>query len=332
MTGTMLVTGATGVIGHELVQQAAERGWEVVGCATTAAGGAIPWVMGVQPAPRELRRGWDVIVHLAGRPRVDMSPEQAQAANVAPVLALAGIITPRTHLIHVSTAFATGLRGTVDSADLRDYRNSYEWSKAWCERVVTERYAPLSIVRPCLVIGRRSDGAVARFCGLYEFVYGLGMGMVPAIAGLPEGLVDLVSVCDVAGCILRLAAQAPARSTRVESLGRGAGALTVQMVTEQTFAAINQFRAGKGLPAMELPPFAGPLAGPGVGPGGRAAASVRPARRVMEAMMEYLWMRDPLPVTWRVDPMEECLAQAVRWWAVRRPEMTLQTTAPWERR
>ncbi|MEV0408354.1 SDR family oxidoreductase [Actinoallomurus sp. NPDC050550] len=328
MTGTMLVTGATGVIGHELVQQAAERGWEVVGCATTAAGGAIPWVMGVQPVPRELRRGWDVIVHLAGRPRVDMSPEQAQAANVAPVLALAGIITPQTHLIHVSTAFATGLCGTVDSADLRDYRNSYEWSKAWCERVAIERYAPLSIVRPCLVIGRRSDGAVARFCGLYEFVYGLGMGMVPAIAGLPEGLVDLVSVCDVADCILRLAAQAPARSTRVESLGRGAGALTVQMVTEQTFAAINQFRAGKGLPAMELPPFAGPL----VGPGGRAAASVRPARRVMEAMMEYLWMRDPLPVTWRVDPMEECLAQAVRWWAVRRPEMTLQMTAPWERR
>lgn len=320
----MLVTGASGVIGRELVQQATEQGWEVVGCASTAADGTVPWVMGVQPAPQELRRGWDVIVHVAARPRLDMALEQAEAANVVPVLALTEVFAPQTHLIHVSTAFATGRCGTVDSSDPRDYRNSYEWSKAWSERVAVERYAPLTIVRPCLVIGRRRDGAVARFTGLYEFVYGFGMGMVPELVGFPWALVDLVSVCDVADCILRLAAGAAPGSTRVESLGRGAGAMTVQVVAERAIGAINGVRVGKGLPPMALPPI--------VAPGGCAPASAPPTRKLMDTLMEYLSIVDPLPVTWLVKPMEDCLDQAMGWWAVRRPELALQAVAPWERR
>src|SRR5215207_3516390 len=125
----MLVTGATGVVGSELVGSARRAGWEALGCsARGGSGGAVAWRMGAEPAPGALRREWDVVVHAAARPRWNLDPATAQESNVLPVAALEQVVGPRTHLVHVSTAYATGLRGDAGSPELADYRNSYEWS------------------------------------------------------------------------------------------------------------------------------------------------------------------------------------------------------------
>jgi nucleoside-diphosphate-sugar epimerase len=56
---------------------------------------------------------------------------------------------------------AAGVRAWALAEQPGDYRNHYEWSKAAAERLVRERYGDVTIVRPPLVVGRRSDGTVA---------------------------------------------------------------------------------------------------------------------------------------------------------------------------
>src|SRR5262245_56531393 len=87
----MLVTGATGVVGHEVVARAQERGWKVVGCAASGGPGVVAWPMGQGPPPHDLAGPWDVIVHCAARPRFDLTPEDAYASNVIPLKALTGL-------------------------------------------------------------------------------------------------------------------------------------------------------------------------------------------------------------------------------------------------
>ncbi|CAA9275476.1 MAG: hypothetical protein AVDCRST_MAG41-3205 [uncultured Corynebacteriales bacterium] len=335
---SMLVTGATGVVGRDLVERARATGWDVVGCSARGAVpggpdgpvGAVAWRMGAEPAPAELRRPWDVVVHAAARPKWNLSAEAAHAANAAPVAALAEVVGVDTHLVHVSTAYATGTRGDVSSADLADYRNTYEWSKAAAERAVRARFGEVTVVRPPLVIGRRSDGAVARFSGLYSIVRSALAGMLPVFVAEDGAMVEVVSCSDVTDCVLAAAGRSCSGGTEV--LGHGGAAPAVKAVVDAMFAGLNRWRTAHGAAEFRPPqiitpdqwnrfylPFARP----------HMTGRQRHFTDLLSEFQPYMSLTEPLPATWRVPPVLDCVQLSIERWAATFPRLALSTPAPW---
>lgn len=117
-SSAVLVTGATGLVGSELIDQLKKGGiTEAVGVSRRASPtnpDVVPWDMAGEPAPATLRRRWDAVVNAAANTRWTMSREEATAANVASVRALEPLVDAATHVVHVLTAYATGLRGDVE--------------------------------------------------------------------------------------------------------------------------------------------------------------------------------------------------------------------------
>jgi nucleoside-diphosphate-sugar epimerase len=332
---TMLVTGATGVVGHDLVDAARRAGWEVVGCSARGedrAGGAIAWRMGSQPPPEALRRHWDVVVHAAARPKWNLDHETARRANVAPLADLAAVVGPDTHLIHVSTAYAIGLRGDTSSADPADFRNSYEWSKAEAERVVAARWPDATVVRPPLVVGRRDDGRVARFSGLYTIVRCAVSGMLPVFVAETGAVSEVVSCCDVTACILAAAERGPQAGGRVEVLGRGTESATTKEVLDSMFVGLNTWRAARGGPLFTPPslvtpdqwhrfylPFARP----------HMTQRQRHFTDLLAEYLPYMAITEPMAVSWRVAPVLGCIERSIGRWADAFPRLAMATPAPW---
>ncbi|MFL6128326.1 MAG: SDR family oxidoreductase [Mycobacteriales bacterium] len=377
MPRTMLVTGATGVVGQDLVESARRAGWEVVGCSARGAagqggirgqggaggrggtggqggtdgrggtdrrggagggggtggqGGAVAWRMGAEPAPEALRRDWDVVVHAAARPRWNLAAATAHEANVLPVQALDDVLGAGTHLVHVSTAYATGPRGDTASADPADFRNSYEWSKAAAERVVRDRWPDATIVRPPLVVGRRDTGAVARFNGLYSIVRAAVAGMLPVFVAEHGALCDVVSCCDVTACLLAAAGAGPVPGGRTDVLGRSAAAATVKEVIDAMFAGLNRWRAQQGgshytPPSLVTPdqwhrfylPFARP----------HMTQRQRHFTDLLAEFLPYMAITEPVEVTWPVDPVLDCVELSIFRWAEAFPRLAIVTPAPW---
>lgn len=328
-TGTMLVTGSTGVVGAEVLAEARLQGWETAGCSARGGEESVAWRMGAEVAPAELLRHWDVIVHAAARPRFNLPAEEAVAGNLAPVAALEPLVQSGTHVVHVSTAFAVGLGNDTRSEKLSDYRNTYEWSKAAAERDAAARYGA-TVVRPPLVIGRRSDGAVTRFSGLYSILQATVTGLLPAFIGEPSSSPEIVSTCDTARCILQLANTGPVPEPVV--LGTGPGALRLTDVINVMYVALNRWRAEAGPDPLEVPrtitpdqwyrfflPFA------------RPHLTARRLRSIdlLSTFIPYLSMSEPLEVTWPVQPVAPAIDVAVTAWAERFPRLALSQPRPW---
>ena len=77
----VLVTGATGLVGTELIDQLREGGGiEVVGVSRRGSSktpDVIAWDMAVEPPPSQLRQSWDAIVNTAANTRWSMSPDES---------------------------------------------------------------------------------------------------------------------------------------------------------------------------------------------------------------------------------------------------------------
>ncbi len=330
---SVLVTGATGLVGYEVCEQLRAAGHEVVGVSRrrSAGEGVLAWDMAAEPPPRSLLRSWDAIVHAAADTRWTMSAEEASNANVATVGALAPLVAPRTHVVHVSTAFATGLRGSVESAELEDFRNTYEWSKAHAERLARESFARLTIVRPPLIVGRRADGRAARFTGMYTILRGIAASMVPVVVGSEEAWFDVIPVDELAALI----ASSLARPGEGEVLTIAAGdrAPRVEEAVGLMTAGLNDWRVERGCEPFELPrlvsedswnrfflPFV------------RSELSPRQLRilDLLSNFQPYMVLEQPLEPTHRVDDAGAAIGPSVRYWADSEPRLAAAALRPWK--
>ena len=331
----ILVTGATGLVGFEVYDRLRRRDDVTVAGTSRRGSDRMPeivrWHLGAQPPPPALAGRWDVVVNTAADVRWSLSAEQAAQANVDSVRALAPLVSADTHVVHVSTAYAGGHRDDVSSADLADYRNSYEWSKAHAERLAADLFPRLTVVRPALIVGRRTDGRAARFSGMYTLVRGIATGTVPVIAADPAARFDLVPVDRLAELILA-AADDPATAGAVWTLAGGDAAPTVDHAVDVIMSALNGWREAGGHRPLDVPrvipperwhrfflPFA------------REHLTERQNRMLdlLSVYEPYLASTVPLTATHTVDGVDATLRASVGYWAAANPRLAAMSPVPW---
>lgn len=336
----ILLTGATGVIGSEVDELLSARRNVDVDLARTArrrspAGDAVRWNIGTQPTPPEVRGEWDVIVHLAASTRWTMTRAEAYKANVAPLAAVLSLATERTHLVHVSTAYVVGpTPGSRDADPEYDaFRNGYEWSKAASEALVRERHAgPLTIVRPPLVVGRRRDGRISRFTGLYTLFQTFGSGLAAVVVGEPDGYVEIAPVDQVAEVVVDAALGPPPAVPTVETVAAGTRSLRLAPMLSIIIGALNEWRVARGLMPINEPPlvtadrwhrFFLPLAEQHLSP------IQHHAIQLLGMFEGYTSMARPFEPTRRVADPADVLWRSVRFWAETRQRSAARTPEPW---
>jgi len=332
---SVLVTGASGLVGHELLDQLRQR--DAVSTVGTSRRGSTAvqiaaWDMSSEQPPPQLQRDWDVIINAAANTRWTMSEEEATAANVSSVRALKSLASETTHVIHVSTAYAVGLRGDVESADLEDYRNTYEWSKAHAERVAHELFARLTIVRPPLIVGRRHDGRAARFSGMYTLIRGMTVGTVPAVIADPDARFDAIPVDDLCGLLADLVDDATAGDHSVHTIAAGQAAPTVEGAVGAILDSLNAWRLRQGREPLESPPFIPPdswkrFYRPFVLE--HLTARQQLILDLLASFEPYLALTAPLVPDRPVGDVLPCLKTSTDYWADTNPRLAELTPQPW---
>ncbi|MBC3841173.1 NAD-dependent epimerase/dehydratase family protein [Streptacidiphilus sp. 4-A2] len=336
----ILVTGATGVVGTEVVARlraaAGAPTRTVVRAARRAADDELVcWRIGEQPAPRALAGHWDVIVHAAASTRWTLSRTEAARAQRRAAARGDRPGGPRTHLVQVSTAYVGGVRNAEDlrGDEFEGYRNGYEWSKAVCEEVArTEHRGPLTLVRPPLIVGRRHSGEIARFSGPFTLFQALVSGLAAVVVGDPGGYTEISPVDEVANAITAAVLGTPPATPHTEVIAAGRGSLTLDSLLDIVCGTINECRADRGVAPIERPPLVSvdswnrfflPLSNQYLSPFQGQAV------RLLAMFQSYTSMSEPFEPTWTVADPGAVLAASVRNWAACKPRLALAVPAPW---
>ena len=229
----VVVTGAAGMIGGEVVRRLAEAGHAVTalvhrthriiandgrvvasrpwdgppapGTVATLAADVRAAGVGLAVDPRP-----DLIVHAAAITAFDAPSATYQAVNIdgtANVIALAE--RRGTPLLQVSTAYVCGTRdGPIGETERGSvFTNGYEASKAAAEALVeaaAARGLPTVIARPSIVVGDSRDGTLREFANIYTVFRLIAEGRLRTLPGRADATLDLVPIDHVARGIVAL--------------------------------------------------------------------------------------------------------------------------------
>ncbi|MEV6974088.1 SDR family oxidoreductase [Kitasatospora sp. NPDC093806] len=252
---TMLLTGATGVLGRAFIEELAAdhhlialrhrtavddpRVEELAGSLTDEHLG-----LGAQGF-RDLARRTDVVLHSAARTGWASTREQLFAANVTGtehMLALARQADVPFHF--VSTAFVA----RPQSEEKREIGPAaYVDSKVAAEQVVRDSGQPVVIVRPSVVSGHSKTGEISSFQGLHKVISSVILGTVPVLPAGPESPIDTVPQDVVAEAVGRLVRRGTTSGEFWLTAGRQS--LTLGECVEQALLAAERY----GMPP-EHPP------------------------------------------------------------------------------
>jgi thioester reductase-like protein len=236
--GAVLLTGATGFVGTEILSRFLERGDRHIFALvraenddqaaarlpahdrlTAVAGDIEQGELGLADDTRELlRREVTTVLHCAASVSFDLPLEESRAVNVEGsrrVLEFARSCDRLERFSYVSTAYVAGEPGGVFREDAlsvgQRFRNPYERSKFEAELVLRSegRDLPLQILRPSIVVGDSSTGRTSSFNVLYGPLKAFARGAVPAIPARRNAPVDIVPVDYVADRVHELATHGP---------------------------------------------------------------------------------------------------------------------------
>lgn len=240
---TVLLTGATGMVGRELLARLAadprhervfclvrpgkkspqERLDELLGAVgrspepgrvVAVAGDVVEPELGLSAADRRELGSVQRIVHSAASVSFDLPLDEARAINVhgtERMLALARSLGRLERFDAVSTCYVAGGRtDRVLEGDLEHdagFHNTYEQSKHESERVLRKAMAdlPIAVSRPSIVVGDSKTGKTGAWKVLYWPLKVVARGFLPIVPYDPEGTLDIVPVDFVADGILALA-------------------------------------------------------------------------------------------------------------------------------
>ena len=204
---TVLVTGASGVVGRALLRRL--RDFDVVclvhrspvcGPNVTSVLGDIadPTLGLAADAYAELAAKVDAVIHCAAVTDFNRTDGSLEATNIAGTEHVAAFAAAANAVLyHVSTAF---VHTTVDG-DRGRTAVGYAASKLAGEKVVRSSGVAHVIFRPSVVIGDSITGEIAAFQGLYRVAAGMFAGIVPMIPFDPSWPIDFVPADVVADAI-----------------------------------------------------------------------------------------------------------------------------------
>jgi thioester reductase-like protein len=273
--GAVLLTGATGFVGKEILDRFLDRGRRVFALVRAedddAAAERLPRharlraVAGDIERPglgladgraAELANEVTTVVHCAATVSFDLSLEESRRVNVdgtRHVLDLAQRCKRLERLSYISTAYVAGEPRRLFQENELDvgqrFRNPYERSKFEAERMLRERAdgLPLQILRPSIIVGDSRTGRTSSFNVLYGPLKAFARGAIPAIPARRSSPVDIVPVDYVADRAVELAEDGPDGTFHLVA---GRNATTVGRLLELTAAQL-----GRKPPAV-LPPVA----------------------------------------------------------------------------
>ena len=236
--GAVLLSGATGFVGREILSRFLERGDHHIFALVraenddqaaarlpahdrvTAVAGDIEHAdLGLAGATRDLlSREVTTVLHCAASVSFDLSLEKSRAVNVEGsrrMLEFARSCDRLERFSYVSTAYVAGEPGGLFREDElavgQRFRNPYERSKFEAELALRSegRDLPLQILRPSIVVGDSSTGRTTSFNVLYGPLKAFARGAVPAIPARRDAPVDIVPVDYVADRVHELATHGP---------------------------------------------------------------------------------------------------------------------------
>ena len=272
--GAVLLTGATGFVGHEVLSRFLEAGDGTVFALVRAedddaAAARLPSherlraVAGDIEQPglglsdenvAELRSEVTTVVHCAASVSFDLPLDESRRINVdgtRRMVELAERCERLERFSYVSTAYVAGEPRALFREDQLDvgqpFRNPYELSKFEAERMLRERGAdlPLQVLRPSIVVGDSRTGRTSSFNVLYGPLKAFAKGGIPAIPARRSSPVDIVPVNYVADRVHDLASSGPDGTFHLVA---GRNATTVGRLLE-----LSAEHLGKPSPAT-LPP------------------------------------------------------------------------------
>jgi thioester reductase-like protein len=275
---TLLLTGATGMVGRELlVRAAAERRYERVLCLVRPGKGesaqerldATLKKAGGTPDPKRLiavagdvvapelglgaarKRLADVthVLHCAASVSFDLPLVEAREINVhgtERMLALARTLPRLERFDAVSTAYVAGLRqDLVHEVDLEHeagFHNTYEQTKYESEQLLRAAMAdlPIAVHRPSIVVGDSRTGRTGAWKVLYWPLKVIARGFLPIIPFDPEGRLDIVPVDFVADGVMALSNDPDTLGRTFHLTAGPARDTTMAEVTERVFARLGR--------------------------------------------------------------------------------------------
>ena len=232
--GDVLLTGATGFVGQELLDRLLARGDRHVHALVRAeddegAARRLPeddrlsaWAadieregLGLEPGIADaLAERVSTVIHCAASVSFSLGLEESRRVNVAGTARMADLAERCAtrgdgleRFSYVSTAYVAGAhRGVFDEDSLdvgQEFRNPYERSKFEAEQLLRERAAglPLQVLRPSIVVGDSRTGWTSSFNVLYPPLRAFAHGAMPALPARRRSPVDVVPVDYVADSI-----------------------------------------------------------------------------------------------------------------------------------
>ncbi|MCO6440543.1 MAG: SDR family oxidoreductase [Nitrococcus mobilis] len=213
--GNAIITGASGLVGSAVVPEVAKlRPILSLGRSNQPIAGLnLPFIpidlkqknLGIAD-PKEVFKNAHFIIHCAADVRWNQSEQNALRSNTEATTELVGFAkryAPRLqNFIYISTAFVDILQKNLDrKPSLSDFNNAYEYSKYLAEEEVKSSGLPFTVIRPSIVMGRQSDGAVSRFLSIYQLVYLYNQNLLPFLVGDGDAHLDIVSLDTVTEAI-----------------------------------------------------------------------------------------------------------------------------------
>jgi nucleoside-diphosphate-sugar epimerase len=264
----VLLTGATGFLGMEVLARLLERTDREVLCVIRADGvdaaearlddvldrlyrDPAQYRARVRVLPGDLTSGItapdeeiDIVCHCAASIAFDLSLDEAREINVdgtRTVLELARTAGAR-RFVHVSTAYVSGTHSGEFTEDMlgTEFRNTYEQTKCEAERIVGEVSGmEVAIARPSIVMGESDTGWTPAFNVLYWPLRAFSRGLFAQIPAKQDGRVDVVPVDYVADGIFKLV---ESDATGTFNLVSGAAASTCEELADLACAHFDRPR------------------------------------------------------------------------------------------
>lgn len=253
MATNLLLTGATGMIGREILARAASDGrFDRVLCLVRPPIDRFHVLLtglGLGASTRIAAIGGDVtepnlgisdphvlddvthVIHCAATVAFDHPLEEARRINVGgtrTVLSVCRRLPKLARLDAVSTSYVAGKRrGLIMETELagdHGFHNTYEQTKYECEVLLRDamRELPIAVQRPSIVVGDSRTGRTGSWKVLYWPLKILARGFLPAVPYDPDGRLDIVPVDFVADATIALSRD-PAALGRTFHLAAGPG-------------------------------------------------------------------------------------------------------------